>query len=173
MSITYRQLNINDAAQIEHVRRLIDQDLSEPYSVYVYRYFLNQWPDLCYLAFNKDSPDQPVGCVVCKSELHREARLRGYIAMLAVAKEHRGQGIAKRLVTLAIEKMCELGCDEVMLETEVENMAALYLYENMGFIRVKRMFRYYLNQGDAYKLILPLTEKSCIRSTFLGQPDMC
>jgi hypothetical protein len=31
------------------IRALISKDLSEPYSIYVYRYFLNQWPDLCFM----------------------------------------------------------------------------------------------------------------------------
>jgi len=31
------------------IRDLISKDLSEPYSIYVYRYFLYQWGDLCYM----------------------------------------------------------------------------------------------------------------------------
>lgn len=31
------------------IRQLISKDLSEPYSIYVYRYFLYQWGDLCFL----------------------------------------------------------------------------------------------------------------------------
>ena len=31
------------------ITELIQQDLSEPYSVYTYRYFLHQWPRLSYL----------------------------------------------------------------------------------------------------------------------------
>lgn len=31
------------------IRELISKDLSEPYSIYVYRYFLYQWGDLCYM----------------------------------------------------------------------------------------------------------------------------
>lgn len=181
MKIVYRPLDIGNLAHFEQLKRLIDADLSEPYSIYVYRYFLNQWPDLTFLAFDADAVGQdengedgiagavPIGCIVCKSEMHRSSRLRGYIGMLAVASAYRGHGIAKRLVQITLEKMAEMQCDEVMLETEVSNVAALNLYEGMGFIRMKRMFRYYLNEGDAYKLILPLTERSCIRTTFLNQ----
>lgn len=32
------------------IRALISKDLSEPYSIYVYRYFLYQWGDLCFMA---------------------------------------------------------------------------------------------------------------------------
>ncbi len=31
------------------IRQLISHDLSEPYSIYVYRYFLYQWGDLCFM----------------------------------------------------------------------------------------------------------------------------
>lgn len=31
------------------IRALISKDLSEPYSIYVYRYFLCQWSHLCFM----------------------------------------------------------------------------------------------------------------------------
>jgi hypothetical protein len=31
------------------IRTLISKDLSEPYSIYVYRYFLYQWAHLCFM----------------------------------------------------------------------------------------------------------------------------
>lgn len=34
---------------LDAIRSLISTDLSEPYSIYVYRYFLYQWGDLCYM----------------------------------------------------------------------------------------------------------------------------
>lgn len=45
-----------------------------------------------------------------------------------------------------------------MLETEAVNLAALKLYESLGFARVKRLLNYYLNGNDAYRLKLWLTE---------------
>lgn len=38
------------------IRQLISKDLSEPYSIYVYRYFLYQWGDLCYMVPVPSSP---------------------------------------------------------------------------------------------------------------------
>lgn len=43
-----------------------------------------------------------------------------------------------------------------MLETELINHGALRLYESLGFVRDKRLHRYYLNGGDAFRLILRL-----------------
>lgn len=52
--------------------------------------------------------------------------------------------------------MKEDNADEVCLETEVTNIAALNLYESFGFARDKRLQAYYLNGNDAYRLKLSL-----------------
>lgn len=44
-----------------------------------------------------------------------------------------------------------------MLETEFDNLAALSLYESLGFIREKRLYRFYLNGKDAFRLVLPIS----------------
>lgn len=95
------------------MRQLISKDLSEPYSIYVYRYFLYQWGDLCFMAM--DEQENLVGVVVSKLEPHRGGPLRGYIAMLAVREEYRGKGIATRLVRMAIDAMIERDADEVCI----------------------------------------------------------
>lgn len=45
-------------------------------------------------------------------------------------------------------------CLKVTLEAEVTNKGALALYGRLGFIRAKRLFRYYLNGVDAFRLKL-------------------
>ena len=50
------------------------------------------------------------------------------------------------------------GADEIVLETEVDNTASLKLYERLGFIRSKRLHRYYLNGNAAFRLVLYLKE---------------
>ena len=85
--------------QLPDIQELIDQDLSEPYSVFTYRYFLNQWPHLCYLAMipadvasGGDDADRGdcdgvkpramtcVGTVVCKLVGFRAARPRAHVS---------------------------------------------------------------------------------------------
>ena len=41
---------------------------------------------------------------------------------------------------------------QVVLETEATNTAALRLYEKLGFVRDKRLPKYYLNGNDAFRL---------------------
>lgn len=60
-----------------------------------------------------DDDEKLIGVVVSKLEPHRGGPLRGYIAMLAVRQEHRGRGIATKLVRLAIDLMIEKDADEV------------------------------------------------------------
>lgn len=150
-----------EASQLEYVSyggehhlplimRLVDQELSEPYSIFTYRYFVYLWPQLSFLAFHRGIC---VGTVVCKMGEHRNI-FRGYIAMLVVIKPYRGRGIATELVTRSIKVMMQSGCEEVALEAEVTNKGALALYGRLGFIRAKRLFRYYLNGVDAFRLKL-------------------
>ena len=56
-----------------------------------------------------------IGVVISKIEPHRGGPLRGYIAMLAVKEEHRGQGIATKLVRMALDIMIERDAEEVKL----------------------------------------------------------
>ncbi|KAK6057359.1 hypothetical protein COOONC_05124 [Cooperia oncophora] len=69
-----------DETQIGDIMRLITKDLSEPYSIYTYRYFIHNWPELCVLAYDTTA-DCYVGAVVCKLDRNAEGRRKGYLAM--------------------------------------------------------------------------------------------
>ena len=142
------------------IRQLISKDLSEPYSIYVYRYFLYQWGELCFMAVDPSS--NLVGVVVSKLEPHRGGPLRGYIAMLAIREEYRGQGIATKLARMTIDAMISQDADEIALETEVTNVAAMKLYERLGFLRSKRLHRYYLNGNAAFRFLLYIKESAAV-----------
>lgn len=85
--------------EMPDIMRLIQKDLSEPYSVYTYRYFIHNWPKLCFLAMHES---KCVGAIVCKLDMHRQTIKRGYIAMLAVDKDYRKLKIGTTLVQKAI-----------------------------------------------------------------------
>lgn len=151
------------------MRQLLSKDLSEPYSIYVYRYFLYSWPDLCFLCVTDDG--KLIGVIINKLEPHiPPSRMhlppdsghtpsnRGYIAMLATHEDYRKRGIATRLVKISVKAMKEKGAEEVVLETEVKNKASLGMYERLGFLRTKKLHRYYLNGNEAYRLELNMRE---------------
>ncbi|MCJ1415099.1 N-alpha-acetyltransferase mak3 [Xylographa parallela] len=149
------------------IRQMISKDLSEPYSIYVYRYFLYQWGELCFMAL--DPQNTLIGVIISKLETHRGGRMRGYIAMLAVKEEYRGKGIATKLVRMAIDAMIEKDADEIALETEVTNTAAMKLYERLGFLRSKRLHHYYLNGNTAFRFLLYIKEG--IATATMGYDD--
>ena len=178
--IIYKQYE--SELQLPAMTSLISKDLSEPYSIYTYRYFLNLWPDLSYLAYYND---EIIGVIICKLDnvnqttyydpennqdpsssgknltieqtLEKNMVKKGYIGMLAVNDKYRRLGIATTLVEKAIDAMIDnYNIKEVMLETEITNRSALNLYGNLGFIRDERLYRYYLNGQDALRLTLYL-----------------
>lgn len=82
--------------------------------------------------------------------------------MLAVDPSLRGKKVGTRLVEMAIDLMWKKGATDVVLDAEASNIAALRLYTSLGFIKTKKLNRYYLNNGDAFrlKLVLPVIEMS-------------
>ena len=138
----------------EELMKIIDlmkEELSEPYPIFTYRYFVNLWPDCNILVYDKD---KFIGCIIGKCERNKNKKMKGYIAMIAVDKSYRGKKVGRILTSLFIDKMKEYKAHEVTLETEVTNTAALGLYESVGFVRSRIMLNYYLNGNDAYKLKL-------------------
>lgn len=111
------------------------------------------------------------GILISKLETHSShsiPTLRGYIAMLAVSSSYRGRGIATKLVKLAIDAMAARGADEIVLETEEGNVAAMRLYERLGFVRSKKLSRYYLNGSCAYRLVLHLKRTEMMSGMIQG-----
>ena len=106
---------------------------------------------LCYLAVA--GPDERVvGAIVCKQDAHAAARS----AATRDAAVHSSCAVRDGAEArhLCMHEMHRGGADEAVLETEVTNLGALRLYEGLGFVRDKRLHRYYLNGNDAYRLKL-------------------
>lgn len=56
---TIEYVQYESELQMPMIMKIIQKDLSEPYSIYTYRYFIHNWPKLCFLvrtlllSFNK------------------------------------------------------------------------------------------------------------------------
>jgi len=122
----------SDESMLPAIQALVSKDLSEPYSVFTYRYFLHNWPKLCICAYSLDSDGnriEMVGTLVCKADGIYEnlstSKGSGYIAMLAVNINFRKRGIGIKLVKIGITRMALYGCEEVTLEAEVNKFKQL------------------------------------------------
>lgn len=74
--------------------------------------------------------------------------------MLVVLKRYRKLGLGRELVRRCLTVMQREGADECVLEVEYNNEGALRLYQSLGFIRDKRLEKYYLNGHDAFRMKL-------------------
>ncbi len=59
---------------------------------------------------------------------------RGWINYLAVAPEHRRQGLGWRMMDAAEVRLRELGCPKINLQVRRSNAQAATFYRSIGFI---------------------------------------
>lgn len=67
----------------------------------------------------------------------------GRIYSLAVSERFRGQGIGRCLMHAAEKEALACQCDRIQLEVRMDNMAAIRLYENLGFEGIRVRAGYY------------------------------
>ncbi|MEP6939294.1 MAG: GNAT family N-acetyltransferase [Rudaea sp.] len=81
-------------------------------------------------------------------------RRHGDIARLysiAVAQRARGRGVAKALLEAAERAARRRGCGRIRLEVRQDNVAAIGLYERLGYRRFAARAAYYEDGADAWR----------------------
>ncbi len=89
--------------------------------------------------------DELVVGYVCLMSLFEDAQ----ILNIAVAPQHRGHGIARKLMELAVSTARERGAEVLALEVRESNAAAIKMYEDLGFVRYFVRKGYYEGKEDA------------------------
>lgn len=64
---------------------------------------------------------------------------RGWLYAVAVASSHRGEGLGRRIVEHAIERLRALGCVKVNLQIRGGNDAVVDFYRHLGFETEERI----------------------------------
>lgn len=104
-------VDYTDESMMQEIQVLVAKDLSEPYSVFTYRYFLHNWPSLCVCAYargvDKGERGEMIATIVCKADNERDV-MRGYMAMLAVSKTHRNRGIGLKVRCLSLNRLAKV-----------------------------------------------------------------
>lgn len=166
--IVYR--HYRDEEDLRTVQSLFAQELSEPYQLWTYRYFVEPWPMLTIFA---ESNGKIVGC--CMASIETRSRCtkldkmaknpgsshtsgnstykRGYIGMISVVDAYKRRKIGKRLYDVVLREMRGFGVEVISLETESDNLSALLFYESLGFRKTRLFSNYYMNGKDAYRMM--------------------
>lgn len=85
-----------------------------------------------------DAPTPVVAYALLRSNGETAEVLR-----IGVADGHRRRGLARQLLTVLLAEAEQRGCAEVLLEVAVSNLAAIRLYESVGFRELARRRGYY------------------------------
>jgi len=87
-----------------------------------------------------------VGFIIGMIHIERNA-LVGHILTVDVSPSHRRRGIAQRLLQKLEEIFKEKGVKSCRLEVREDNIAALKLYQKLGYKKIGKLENYY---GDAH-----------------------
>jgi [ribosomal protein S18]-alanine N-acetyltransferase len=96
---------------------------------------------------NSDHNSAILGFIVAES-----SRQFGHIISIDVLPAARRAGIGSKLLAIAEDRLRSTGCRAVMLETAVDNTAALSFYKRLQYDVIKAVPRYYSNGTDALLL---------------------
>ena len=82
--------------------------------------------------------------------------LRGklsHVVTIDVLPDTRRTGLGTTLMEAAETRFRQAGCDTTVLETAVDNLAAVRFYKRLGYHVVKTIPRYYLDRVDALMMV--------------------
>ena len=151
-TLIIRPMRQDDLEQVGAIDRM---SFSIPWPKKAFQYELNDNPRSTQWVAEANTPgrkNQVVGVIVSwliMDEVH--------IATLAIHPNHRGKGIAQRLILFALQDAVKKGIHQATLEVRANNIPAQELYRRFGFIVIGRKVRYYRdNNEDA--LIMKATE---------------
>lgn len=114
----------------------LDSEFSKPYSH--------------FLVLTDDETDEVIAGYIVFWTLFDEAQ----ILNVAVDLPHRGLGYAKLLVRSAINEAVRKGIKRVLLDVRKSNLAAIQLYQGVGFVITHVRKGFYSNAEDAYQMAL-------------------
>jgi [ribosomal protein S18]-alanine N-acetyltransferase len=80
------------------------------------------------------------------------SRGTGHVITIDVLPDARGVGIGSQLLRVAEDRLRAAHCQSVILETAVDNQAAVSFYKRHHYTIIKTLPRYYSNGVDAFVL---------------------
>ncbi len=101
-----------------------------------------------YLAFESEKLIGFIGCTLGIDAVDLEG--------VAVLPEHRGKGVGKALIKMALSHVCDASAKAMLLEVRESNEVAIRLYEGLGFTPLSVRKKYYSDGENAVVMIKEL-----------------
>ena len=147
MSFVLREYDSRDFNRLHQ----LDQACFPPgisYSRRELAYYMSLRSAFTLVAETKDNTPEIAGFIVGK----KHPRGMGHIITIDTAVKFRRAGLGSLLMSAAEERLKSLGCHAVVLETAVDNAAAIAFYKRLGYFVLKTIPRYYHDKTDAFMM---------------------
>ncbi len=96
-------------------------------------------PAATWLIAHRNGQCEPEFCGTIQGV--RDATAMGAIQNLGVVPEHRGLGLGKALLLMALEGFQEAGMRRAFLEVTAQNLGAIGLYQRIGFTKARTVYK--------------------------------
>lgn len=143
--IKIRKANINDLKEIYRIEK---ESFPDPYPYGLLKAFLFH-PGVYLVAIVEE---KIVG--YCIGIIRNEDI--GHIISIAVDKNYRRRGIGTILLRNTINELMKLGARKIRIEVRESNIAAIKLYEKIGFREKEKIYGYYSDGETAIVMFLEL-----------------
>lgn len=155
-TFTLRKFIKNDLQGVMNINRAC---LPENYTDYFFIDLHQRFPETFIVA---EDQGKVVGYIMCRIEVGLSnfglggLVRKGHVVSIAVLAAHRRKGVAKALITKALDGMRYYKAKQGFLEVRVTNDGAIRLYKNLGFEITRTIPGYYSDGEDAYVMTVKL-----------------
>lgn len=128
---------------IMDIKEINEKCLVENYPFDVYLWHLTNWGNICFVATVNDTI---VGYIMCfgPGGNCQDTEQIGHITSIAVLPDHRGQGIATRLMTSALVAMKKNKFHLSQLYVRESNAPAIHIYQDrLKYTSIEKIKNYY------------------------------
>ena len=132
MTPTVRPMKIEDLPAVYRLGTRCYDVLDKPYNYWSVREVADHVegsPDLCFVG---EADGQVVGFAL-SAPSYEILENTGHLEWLAVAPEHRGGGLATRLIEAVVEELRALGRQDVVADVSSDNEASRRVFRRAGF----------------------------------------
>ena len=145
--LTVRQAELGDVNSIIKINRLC---LPENYSFDFFYRILTEFGSVCAIG---EVDGEVVGYVLSRIERSFSSFLslnpaKGHVISIAVLPKYRRQGLGLKIMKYGMQKLIEEKVESVYLEVRISNIAAVKMYEKLGFY-IKREYKHYYRDGES------------------------